>query len=53
MGVDVIEIYSPERVTGIAKNMSLTPRSAMDVSNGWDFSKADDQLRAWKNIKEE
>ena len=53
LGIDVAEIYLPERVTAIAREINLTPRSAMDLSNGWDFSKVAGKLRAWKKIKEE
>ena len=51
--MDVTDIYSPERVTAIARKMNLAPGSAMDLTNGFYFSKHVDQLRAWEVIKRE
>ena len=52
-GMDVTEVYSPERVTRACLKMGLWPGSSMDLTNGWDFSKSEDRLRAWRQIKSE
>ena len=39
MGVDITEVFSPERVVTVARRMGLTPGSSMDLTTGWDFSK--------------
>ena len=46
-GVDVTEIYSPERVNKLAAKMGRVP-----LTNGWDFSREDHRRRAWRLIKE-
>ena len=53
LGVDITEVYSPERVNEVARKHGLRPGSSMDLTNGWDFTKAEDRRRAWKKIKEE
>ena len=35
LGVDVSEIYSPERVAKVCKAFGLEPGSSMDLTNGW------------------
>jgi len=37
MGVDITEIYSPERVAQVARKFGLVSGSSMDLTNGWDF----------------
>ena len=52
--VDVAETYSPPRVTEHAKNhkeMGVRPGWAMDLMTGFDFTKPQDQARAWKYVK--
>ena len=51
-GVDVTEVYSPERVTKACMKAGMRPGSSMDITNGWDFTKAEDRKRAWKTIRE-
>ena len=53
MGVDITEVYSPERVNEVARRWGLRPGSSMDLTNGYDFTKASDRKRAWDKIKEE
>ena len=36
-GVDITEIFSPERVVKEAKKYGLSPGLSMDLTNGWDF----------------
>ena len=41
--VDVCEIFSPERVTGVCKQAGLEPGEAMDIKSGYDFDKLEDR----------
>ena len=51
MSVDVTEAFSPARVNKLAAKFGLAPGALLDFTNGWDFSCAEDRLRAWKLIK--
>ena len=53
LGVDITEVYSPDRVNEVARRWGLRPGSSMDLTNGYDFTKASDRKRAWDKIKEE
>ena len=53
LGVDVTEVYSPERVARVAKRFGLTAGSSMDLTNGWDFKREDHKRQAWSKIREE
>lgn len=50
--VELMEMYSPPRVTFEAKNWGLRPGEAMDLLNGWDFRREDHRRAAWKYIDE-
>ena len=39
MGIDITEIYSPERVARLAKKFGLVSGSSMDLTNGWEFDR--------------
>ena len=41
LGVDITEVYSPERVARVAKKFGLVSGSSMDLTNGWDFERED------------
>ena len=47
-GVDVAEIYSPERIAKEATKFGLKAGWSMDLLSGWDFSKLADRLSAAK-----
>ena len=53
LGVDITEVYSPERVNEVARKCGLTPGSSLDLTNGWDFTKPEHRRAAWKKIKDE
>ena len=53
LGVDITEVYSPERVNQVAKRWGLTPGSSLDLTNGYDFTKPEDRKAAWTKIKQE
>eukprot|EP00974_Lingulodinium_polyedra_P077019 7456591-Lingulodinium_polyedra.AAC.1 len=53
LGVDITEVYSPERVNMIAKKFGLAPGTSFDLSTGWDFNKEAGRNSAWKRIREE
>ncbi len=48
MGVDITEIYSPERVAQVARQFGLVSGSSMDLTNGWDFNLDDHKRLAGK-----
>ena len=45
-GVDITEVYSPERVAKACAKFGLTPGTSMDFTNGWDFDTEADRTRA-------
>jgi len=47
-GVDITEVYSPERVNQMARRMGLMAGMSMDLVNGWDF----DSLRMRSKAEE-
>ncbi len=49
-GVDVTELYSPERVVQVARNMGLKGGLSFDLTNGWDFNLQTDRDAAWNYI---
>ena len=53
LGVDITEVYSPERIATVAKEFGLTAGSSMDLTNGWDFTRGDHRRAAWKQIEKE
>ena len=50
MGVDITEIYSPERVAQMARKFGLVSGSSMDLTNGWDLNRDDHKRLAWKRV---
>ena len=48
---DVTEVSSPARANKLADKFGLAPGASLDLTNGWDFSCAEDRFRAWKLIK--
>ena len=53
LGVDITEIYSPERVAIVANKFGFISGSSMDLTNGWNFVRDDHKTLAWKRLKEE
>ena len=53
----ITEIYSPPRITTLAKQMGLQPGYALDLTSRapdgrfWDFSKARDRLKCWRLLR--
>ena len=50
LGVDIMEIYSPERINQICVKFGLLPGSSLDLTTGWDLSRRDDQEAAWQKM---
>ena len=50
MGVDITEVFSRERVNKLAARFGLVAGACLDITDGWDFDKAEDS-RAWREIK--
>ena len=53
MGVDITDVFSPERVAQVAKQFGLTAGSSMNLTNGWDSNRDDHKRQAWAKVKEE
>ena len=52
LSVDVVEAYSPPRVTIEAKKFGLKAGEAWDLTTGWDFKRKDHQEAADKYQRE-
>ena len=52
LSVDVMEMYSPPRVTLQGEKCGLKIGEAMDLTTGWDFRRLEDQQKALKYIDE-
>ena len=48
--VDVMEIYSPPRITVHAGKHGLEPGDALDLVTGYDFNRKEDRDKAWTII---
>ena len=53
MGVDVTEIFSPERVAKFAGRFGLTAGTSFDLTNGWVFWRQDLREMALKQTRHE
>ena len=49
--IDMMEMYSPRRVTAECPRFGLKPGEAMDLTNGWDFRQETSRAKAWTYIK--
>ena len=45
-GVDITEVYSPERVAKVAERYGLVAGSSMNLTTGFDFTKESDMQLA-------
>ncbi len=45
-GVDIMEVFSPERVVKEAARYGLTPGWSLDLKTGWDLNREEDRRRA-------
>ena len=51
MGVDVMEVFSPERVGKFCKRYGLDQGKAMNLKSGYDFDKTSERNKCWETIK--
>ena len=51
MSVEVMEMYSPPRVTAMGRKMGLEVGEAMDLTTGWDFTLERHRAAAWEYIR--
>lgn len=51
-GEHCAELYSPPRIVPAARKAGLRASLSMDLTTGYDFTKAADRRRAWKDILE-
>ena len=49
-GVDITEMYSPERINQVCHEFGLNKGTSFDLRSGWDFEKDDDRRGGWKQI---
>ena len=52
-GLDITEVYLPERAAKAAKRYGLFAGSSMDITRGFDFTKESGRQLAWRRVKEE
>ena len=52
-GVDITEVYSPERVAEACKRFGMIPGSSMDIRTGFDFDRSEDRRRARDRVRSE
>ena len=50
--IQVVGIYSPDRVNKVAREKGLTAGISMGLITGWDFNKMEDRELAEKYIRE-
>ena len=53
MGVDITEVFSPERVAQVARRFSLVAGTSFDLTHGWAFTLEDRKRKAWVKIRGE
>ena len=53
LGMDITEVYPPERVAQVAKRYGLVAGSSMDLMTGSDFTKETDTQLACRRVKDE
>ena len=52
LGVDITEIYFPERVAKVAATFYLRAGSLFDLTNEWEFNIAEHRRKAWSKIRD-
>ena len=50
LGMDITEVYSPERVARVANTLGFIAGSSMDLANGWDFNREGHKRQAWSKV---
>ena len=53
LGVDITEVYSPERAAKVARKFGIQAGSPFDPMNGWDFNLEEHRRKAWTKVNEE
>ena len=51
LGIDVTELYLPERVNAVCSEFGLKRGSSYDLRTGWDFNLEKHRRTAWEHIK--
>ena len=52
-GVDITEMYSPERINLVCHELWLHKGTPFDLRSGWDYDREADQREAWRRIRTE
>ena len=50
LAVDVMEVFSPERVGKLCKKYGLDQGLALNIKSGYDFDKTSDRSRCWEAV---
>ena len=50
-GIDVTELYSPERINKICNEFGLQRGTSMDLRTGWNFNLEEHRHAAWEQIR--
>ncbi len=50
-GVDVTEVFSPERVNQVCHEYGLIAGTSFYIRSGWNFDEEEDRRKAWKQIR--
>ena len=53
MGVDIMEVFSPERINQVAAKFGLIAGSSLDLMTGWDLSGRNQQKKVWELIEKD
>ena len=51
LSADIMEMYSPERVTKMCKKFGLQAGCSLDLTNGFNFDLAADRSKAWQILE--
>ena len=52
LGVDIVEVFSPEGINPVSAKYGLILGSSLDLLTGWDLSREDHRQMVWDLIRE-
>ena len=52
-GVDVMELYSPERINKVCHEFGLRKGSSLDLRTGWNFEEESHRRAAWERVHQD
>ena len=51
LDVHIMQVYSPESGAKLRRKHGLTLGCSLDLTNGYDFDKAEDREKAWEIVR--